>query len=132
MRWIRHVSSASVITLPTYVFFFLVVGANMALADKPYLRHTPVFDYVERVSDLRLWGIGFIVMALLILVALLADRTEWIVPVLAVCALWMYVWMVVGVLAAIRDDASYAAWVWPLALGNFCVATIRGNARSDG
>lgn len=131
-RWTKHVSKASLITLPTYVFFFLSVGLSMTLTDKSYLRKTPVFDYVERISDLRLWGVGFLIMAALIIFALLTDHVDQVVQALAICALWMYAWSVVGVLAAFRDDASYAAWAWPLSIGNFCVATIFGMAKGDG
>lgn len=119
------VTVASRIMLPVYVAFFAVLGLNYLASPRDRLVQTPALEYANRVLDLHVWGMVFLVAASLMAEALLLRRRRLYQGALLVCAASMAVWASVNLFAAFRSDASPAGAVWPTFVVAACLASFR-------
>ena len=127
----QNVTVASRVMLPTYVAFFLGVGLSLSLTPQDRLRLTPSFAYADRVVDLRLWGVGFLAVAVFLALAMLMRSRSAYRAGLSVACLWMAVWAIVLALSAFDASASFSAWTWPAFVALACYATLRSLSEGE-
>ncbi|NUO57304.1 MAG: hypothetical protein HOV78_11610 [Hamadaea sp.] len=108
-----HVTVGSRIMLPTYPLFIGGVGLSLTFTPIDRLLETPAFAYAADLAPLRLWGAGFLAVAAILIIALLAHRRAAYLAGAAVMVTWMAGWTGLLVLSAIKGESSYSAWMWP-------------------
>lgn len=119
------VTAASRIMLPTYPLFFAVVGLSLTLTGDRLLA-TPGFRFADSLLPLEVFGVGYLLGALVLTLALLVDRASsrrTYQHALAAAMVWMLGWTGLMVAAAVEDLASFSAWVWPAFVARACWAS---------
>lgn len=119
-----NVTAASRVMLPTYAVFFGIVGLGLVATPESRLHRTPAFAYADRWVDLTLWGAGYLVIAVALVVALALRSRRGYRSALSAGFVWMIGWAVLTLLAALQGDASYSAWIWPAFVAVACWASL--------
>jgi hypothetical protein len=118
-----HVNRASRITLPTYPALFATVG-TLLIGQNPSRTSNDAFDVAKVVAPLWLWGLGFLVIAAVELVALVTKRRVTYMRALYVGAGVAAFWGAAALWSAIGSPfASYTAAAWVCATAVFQAAT---------
>lgn len=125
MTLTRHnVTAASRVMLPLYPLFALAVGLSFTITPRPRLVASPALAYANEFVDLQLWGIGFLAVAAILTVALLAHHRRTYQGALAVMAVWMSFYTATLLVAALKGGATYSAWTWPAFVTAACIASL--------
>lgn len=124
-----HLTVASRITVPTYVVFFTVLGANFLLGPEGRNTSSPMLRYADTLMDIRVWGALFLGCGILMLAAMWRHERDLYRFGLLVCALSMAAWTAVAILGIFTEPVSFSAWAWPGAMTAFCLATNRSLVR---
>lgn len=125
----EHLTVASRITVPTYVVFFTVIGANFLFGPASRNTSSPMLRYADSLMGIRAWGGLFLGCGLLMLVAMWVHSRDLYRYGLLVCALSMATWTLVAIGGIFAEPVSFSAWVWPGAMTAFCLATNRSLVR---
>lgn len=121
----RHtVTAAARVMLPIYPLFAAGLGFSFVLTPRPRLLASPALAFADRFIDLHLWGIGFLIVATVLVVALISHHARSYQAALAVMALWIGFYAFTLVVAAFKGGATYSAWTWPAFVFAACVASL--------
>jgi hypothetical protein len=119
-----NVTAASRRTLPTYPVFAFIVGLSFLLTPVERLVTNPALRYADTLIPIRFWGVAFIAVAAVLVVALCQHRRTLYVIALGGMLVWMALWSAVLLAAALWDSATWSAWVWPAVIARFCWASM--------
>lgn len=127
----EKVTSATRMMLPVYVGVFLWIGFVFAHDPISKLRRTPALAYIDDVADLRGCGWGFIIAALLILVAIVTDQTVFTRFALLMAGAILTAFLAACIASSIWGDASRAAGALPTLAVAACAASYRSITRQE-
>ena len=126
------VTVASRIMLPTYAMFFAGVGLSLILTPGERLVQTPAFLYADRLISLTWWGIGYLVLAVVMLWAMAVHSRMAYRYALSAAFVWMASWAALSFAAALDGgQASFSAWTWPAFVAVACWATLASLAAGE-
>jgi hypothetical protein len=118
------ITVASRLMLPVDLGFFAVLGIVLLSTPEVDLKSTPTFAFADTLVDLSAWGVGFMLLTFGLTVAFIMENgrelARW---VLSVAVLWLAAFAIVALVAAIKGDATYAAWAWPAYVSFACLAS---------
>jgi hypothetical protein len=80
--------------------------------------------FVDSLLPLWIWGVGFLVIAAVLIMALSCRRRSAYIFALSTMTVWMAVWALLLFASAMDGGASWSAWTWPGFIGVACWATI--------
>lgn len=108
----RNVTIASRVMIPTYVEFAIVVGLGWIFTPRHVLLATPSLRYADGIVPIQFWGLVFLVIAVVMAAAMVSEYRRGYVTALGALMLWLAVWMLVLIAAALHGQASFSSWVW--------------------
>ncbi len=118
-------TTASRVTLPTYVIFFGWLGITYLLAPRDRLDESPALRYTDTVIDLRALGILLLGAGALMAYALVRHSRDTSRYALVVAGICHGIIFCAFLLATFYGDASPSAAAWPMLGLAACVASYR-------
>lgn len=120
----KSVTLASRVMLPIYPAFALSVGISFVATPLGRLLASPTLQFANEVFPLRLWGYGFLTVAVVLIAALLVNNRRTYLIALAVMCVWMAFYTAVTAWSAFSGGGSFSAWTWPAFIAVACWATM--------
>jgi hypothetical protein len=114
------VTIASRVMLPTYTAFALFLGIVYVTDPDGRLAHSTSFP----VLPTAVWGVGFVVVGLLQIAAMIQRDRRLYVLSLAPLLVWCLLWGLALVYSAARDGTSFTAPAFPLFVAFACWASM--------
>lgn len=114
----QNARAATRLRLPALALFAAWIGGLYATDPGGRLIGLPAFPFFPA----QVWGIGFIVVSVLLAGALLRHRRHPFVFTLAVMMVWLVLWAGSLIASAIAGDATFTGWAFPALIALFCYA----------
>lgn len=114
-----HMTRGSRIMVWAYPLFAIAYGAILALYPERELKVSEAFTYADRLMDLTVWGLLYVLVGATQLALRIIKRRAGYVLSLSIFFVAMFVWLVVFAGAVIHTNAVPMAPLWP---GFLCIA----------
>lgn len=115
-----RVTIASRIMLPTYPVFAGIIGVVYMLDPGGRLPADRIFPLLP--ADV--WGAGFVIVAVMQVLALLSGRRGLYIAALAPMAVWCAAWSVALAHHALTGTATYSGFAFPAIVATACIASM--------
>lgn len=122
-------STAAHIMLPAYPILCTYLGV-MYLSPPEALLASPVLEVANEHLPIHLWGVLFLLVAAVQVVALIVHRCILYEVALILMVVAMVVWAAVFVAAA-REGGSPTAWCWPAFVAVACYANLAALVKGE-
>lgn len=121
-----HITAASRRMLPTYPVLLFVVGLSFAFDTDRALAGSSGLRFADERIPLQVWGGLALTLAALLMVALAIPRggRRLYQLVLGAAIVWLGLWSLALLWAALRGQSSWSAWAWPAFGARACWATL--------
>lgn len=102
------------VLIPFIPVFVIFLGIALAVTPRASIRLVPAYNYADSVFPTPLWGMGFIIVGLMLTYGFIWRKKELFQFSLAILIIWMLFLAVVFFLATVYDDAFWGAPGWPV------------------
>lgn len=125
----EHITSASRVMLPSYAIFIGGLGIGYIAGYR--IGQNPMLKYADHIMPLEVWGGVFVACSLTMTAALILHRRLLYQYALMMCAVSMFIWMLVAIVGIFSQPITFTAPLWPGLVMQACRASNRSLFRGE-
>lgn len=121
----QHLNRGLQVMVPLIAAFFGVIGLNYSFGGHTRLLMSPALAYANSYMPIRVWGLLFLAVSAIMLVAMYKKHRRPYQFALLMCIVSMAIWTVVSIIAVFESNATWGGWAYPAFVTFTCWAVYR-------